>query len=339
MLYYSTLTLIHGGPAIGLADKYSALIGQCFHMTMPRGRLDILVLATPHSLIEMERIVRTLYEIARNEALKQGEQSKGVAVTVLVDGMDVDQNRQQCWEVVASARFEMDLPKIFRHLVPDTSVIQMLPVVFLGGPGPAANPKTRYDEESLKMQEEYEERKEIDLLENGELMMKRTPEHGVVAVGGTFDHLHEGHKILLTTAGYLARDLLIVGITGPELLKNKEYAQAMESYAHRKESVESFLNYVYPSLQLHIEMMHDVYGPTATIENIDALVISTETRSGGEQVNQFRMEKKWSELTIYEVNLIGSGKSDQKISSTQLRKEELERQTTSAPTITTTVAK
>lgn len=35
-----------------------------------------------------------------------------------------------------------------------------------------------------------------------------------VAVGGTFDHLHAGHKILLTMTALSTRKSLIVGVTG-----------------------------------------------------------------------------------------------------------------------------
>ena len=37
----------------------------------------------------------------------------------------------------------------------------------------------------------------------------------VVALGGTFDHLHAGHKILLSMGAWIAKEKLIVGITGP----------------------------------------------------------------------------------------------------------------------------
>lgn len=37
---------------------------------------------------------------------------------------------------------------------------------------------------------------------------------GTIALGGTFDHLHAGHKILLTMACWLAEQRVIVGITG-----------------------------------------------------------------------------------------------------------------------------
>lgn len=36
----------------------------------------------------------------------------------------------------------------------------------------------------------------------------------VVALGGTFDHLHAGHKILLSMAAWIATKKVIVGVTG-----------------------------------------------------------------------------------------------------------------------------
>jgi hypothetical protein len=35
-----------------------------------------------------------------------------------------------------------------------------------------------------------------------------------VAVGGTFDHLHAGHKILLTMTAWITRKRLVCGVTG-----------------------------------------------------------------------------------------------------------------------------
>jgi pantetheine-phosphate adenylyltransferase len=35
-----------------------------------------------------------------------------------------------------------------------------------------------------------------------------------VAVGGTFDHIHAGHKILLTMTALLSTKSMVVGVTG-----------------------------------------------------------------------------------------------------------------------------
>ncbi|TAQ91138.1 hypothetical protein B7494_g498 [Chlorociboria aeruginascens] len=74
--------------------------------------------------------------------------------------------------------------------------------------------------------------------------------HTVVAVGGTFDHLHAGHKLLLTATALLLQPVnkvsptqrrLIIGITGDELLKNKKYAEYLKSWKERQEDVVEFL--------------------------------------------------------------------------------------------------
>ena len=44
---------------------------------------------------------------------------------------------------------------------------------------------------------------------------KLPPTYPVVAMGGTFDHLHSGHKILLSMAAWIAHEKVIVGMTGP----------------------------------------------------------------------------------------------------------------------------
>lgn len=42
----------------------------------------------------------------------------------------------------------------------------------------------------------------------------------VVALGGTFDHLHAGHKILLSMAAWITEEKIIVGVTGEAYLSS-----------------------------------------------------------------------------------------------------------------------
>lgn len=150
-----------------------------------------------------------------------------------------------------------------------------------------------------------------------------------VAVGGTFDHIHDGHKILLTISGFLTRNHLIVGVTGKELLKNKKYAEFLENFETRSESINNIFNIVNPQLDYKIYEINDVCGPTGTIDDIDALVLSSETVSGGEYVNNFRKEKGFRELFIEEVDVVGGGTKEDgwkdKLSSTYYRKLEYEK--------------
>jgi phosphopantetheine adenylyltransferase len=197
--------------------------------------------------------------------------------------------------------------------------------------------------------------------------------HYSVAVGGTFDHLHAGHKLLLTMATLLLEPpgqsdkgrRIIVGITQDELLRNKRYASFLESWETRQRSVSDFLlallDYSAPAAtppaiyqvsrtglngkEVHLKLdpalviefvaISDPFGPTITDESISALVVSAETRGGGQAVNEKREELGWPSLEVFEVDVLeadepgdrgwAEGKFDSKISSTELRRRQSEK--------------
>jgi phosphopantetheine adenylyltransferase len=200
---------------------------------------------------------------------------------------------------------------------------------------------------------------------------EKKPHHSVI-VGGTFDHFHIGHKLLLTAMALVLdpvqnvnsgeEALLIIGVTGDELLLNKKYAEFLESWDERCESAASFLTAIMdfyppdksathierllepgpngkyilmkvrPGLTLKLVQISDPFGPTITDENISALVVSQETRSGGAAVNQERAKKGWKSLDVYEIDVLHSGEVPSndiegfasKISSTDIRRHRME---------------
>jgi len=52
-------------------------------------------------------------------------------------------------------------------------------------------------------------------------------------LGGTFDHMHLGHKLLLTQACLTTSETLYCGVTGDALLQKKQYAQYLQSFEER----------------------------------------------------------------------------------------------------------
>ncbi|KAL3233382.1 hypothetical protein RNJ44_03422 [Nakaseomyces bracarensis] len=145
----------------------------------------------------------------------------------------------------------------------------------------------------------------------------------VTALGGTFDHLHDGHKILLSVAAFLTSKRLIVGVTDQELLANKKYKEYMESFDTRCIGVQSFLQLLKPSLKMEPVAIRDVCGPTGTVPEIKCLVVSRETVGGGKVVNETRASKGMDPLDIYIVNVLGGQEDDgwkEKLSSTEIRK-------------------
>lgn len=192
--------------------------------------------------------------------------------------------------------------------------------------------------------------------------------HRYVAVGGTFDHLHAGHKLLLTMAALVLDPTsipgacLTIGVTGDKLLKNKSFKEELEDFHDRQLAVQEFLlgvlgllspshvwketltgkdsspdprkvlNTLKSGLTIKFVEIFDPCGPTITDETITALVLSAETRDGGQVVNDKRGEKGWPALEIFEVDVLDAGDSqgdgrDQandkfqgKISSTDIRR-------------------
>ena len=132
-----------------------------------------------------------------------------------------------------------------------------------------------------------------------ELQAPLTP-FAKVAVGGTFDHMHAGHrKLLAVAAAATAPDgELLIGVTGPALLRNKKHAGVLQSYEEREAAVVGFLRGIAPGLRFVTAKLHEPGGAAATDESFEAIVVSTETVGGGRWINQRRAERGFRPLAL-----------------------------------------
>jgi phosphopantetheine adenylyltransferase len=169
--------------------------------------------------------------------------------------------------------------------------------------------------------------------------------HRSVVLAGTFDHFHVGHKLLIHASTLLLTlpnlktnpqpASVIIGISGDALLTNKKYASELELWPARAQSVLDFLATILSSplsaedketigdgeevrarfcegrVLVRCVNISDVYGPTITEEDINAIIVSAETRSGGAAVNKKRAEQGWRELELYEIDVLSPFTEDE----------------------------
>lgn len=128
----------------------------------------------------------------------------------------------------------------------------------------------------------------------------------LAAVGGTFDHLHLGHKALLQTAKIKAKKVWI-GLCQKSMLTNKPFSQSLQSYRQRKNRLKKLgFNRIVP--------LTDIYGPAAADPKIEAIIVSPLSRPNAEKINRRRRKK----LSIIEVPLVKAA-DGQVLSSSRIR--------------------
>lgn len=149
-----------------------------------------------------------------------------------------------------------------------------------------------------------------------------------VAVGGTFDHLHAGHKILLTMTAWLAQRKVVCGITDDALLVNKKHKEVMENIDQRTLCVKRFYHMLKRGLDYEMVPINDVAGPTGSDASIQALVASRETEAGSAQITEIRAKNNLPPLDILFIDVIGPAgevhgeqMANLKLSSTAIRQK------------------
>lgn len=143
----------------------------------------------------------------------------------------------------------------------------------------------------------------------------------MVAVGGTFDRLHAGHRLLLAATALVATDKVFIGVTSDKLLSSKKNKELLQPYEIRARAAVDYVKSVNPAISVTCGPLVDPKVPplAATESEFDAIVVSEETVPGAEEINSVRHSLEFEPLVIVVVGLLSSTLEGQKLSSTELR--------------------
>lgn len=144
-----------------------------------------------------------------------------------------------------------------------------------------------------------------------------------VVLGGTFDPVHDGHRALFDRAFELGD--VTIGLTSDDLAPQTR---------HRDRYIRPFTERR-AALRAELEDFADRYNRTfdirqldeptgiATEPGFDVLIVSPETRKGGERVNEIRAERGLDPLEIEVVDHVPA-EDDGIISSTRIVEGEID---------------
>jgi len=145
-----------------------------------------------------------------------------------------------------------------------------------------------------------------------------------VAVGGTFDALHRGHKILLRTA-FRAGDRVLIGLSRNGFVRRLRKNHAVDPYPKRKRALISFLKKEGLLERGRIIPLDDPYGPTINNSTIDVLVVSRFTKKMADRINSIRRRRGLKPLSVVSIRMV-LAEDFEPISSSRIRAGEIDRE-------------
>lgn len=145
-----------------------------------------------------------------------------------------------------------------------------------------------------------------------------------VAVGGTFDEFHKGHRALLMKAFEVGEQVLI-GLCSDEFVKKLDKPHSTAPYAKRLEELKAFLREHGFLERAKIILLNDVYGVTLSRGCVEALVVSKETELTALKINEKRKELGLHPLHIAIIEMVPS-ENHAPISTTRIYRREIDRE-------------
>lgn len=140
-----------------------------------------------------------------------------------------------------------------------------------------------------------------------------------VVIGGTFDHLHQGHIAMLKKAFSLG-NYVYIGLTTDAYVKKLKKGK-IENYAKRRKKLEETVEKF--GKKFEIMPLKDRFGPSTTVD-FDVIVVTVETYRVALQINKIRKENRLKPLKIVRIKYV-LAKDHLPISSSRIRNKEVDK--------------
>lgn len=145
----------------------------------------------------------------------------------------------------------------------------------------------------------------------------------LVAVGGTFDELHEGHETLLLKA-FGVGEKVMVGLCSDKLVESLTKPHITAPYEQRIEELKRFLLEKGLLNKAEIVMLNDPFGVTLYDAKVEALIVSRETEIMAMKINGERKRRGLKPLQIVAIEMVPA-ENHMPISTTRIRRGEIDR--------------
>lgn len=141
-----------------------------------------------------------------------------------------------------------------------------------------------------------------------------------VAVGGTFEPFHEGHKRLIDKAIELGGEDVTIGVTSDAMARQR--IRSVLPFVIRAENVRWYVRRKY-GFEPYVVEITNPYGKTLEYD-FEYLVVSPETCEMAKKINEKRRELGKKEIKIVKVDFV-LAEDSKPISSTRIKKGVIDR--------------